>query len=407
MNLKEYKLGDLIRIKHGFAFKGKYISQEDNSVVLVTPGNFQIGGGFQDEKCKFYKGPIHNEYILKSGDFILTMTDLSKAGDTLGFSALVPNSERKYLHNQRIGLVSMISNECDRDYLYWMMRSYDYQRAIANTATGATVKHTSPTKIYEYKFKAPEKSTQIKIANILTTFENLIKVNQRKIKLIEESATAIYKEWFLNLQFPGYEKFKTDESISLYWEDKKIKDIGKVITGKTPPTSNSNYYSGDIPFVKIPDMHGRIYPLSTQTKLTVEGANYQINKYLPPNSILVSCIGTVGLVCINHEVCQTNQQINSIVPHEKNMLYYLFFVMRDTKSLLEGVGSNGATMTNVNKAKFESISIKIPCNELLTKFNNIVEPFFNSILVISKHTNRLIDTRDILIQKLMNREIEV
>ena len=101
------KLGDYIRIKHGFAFKGEYITAENNGVVLVTPGNFEIGGGFKEDKCKFFNGDYPKEYVLSPYDLIVTMTDLSKQGDTLGYSALVPKTNRVYLHNQRIGLVDV------------------------------------------------------------------------------------------------------------------------------------------------------------------------------------------------------------------------------------------------------------------------------------------------------------
>ena len=90
-------LGDYIKIKHGYAFKGDYITSEDNGIVLVTPGNFEIGGGFKERKCKFFSGNYPNEYVLKPNDLIVSMTDLSKQGDTLGYSARVPKSETKFV----------------------------------------------------------------------------------------------------------------------------------------------------------------------------------------------------------------------------------------------------------------------------------------------------------------------
>ena len=83
-------LGDYISIKHGYAFKGEGITTVDNGIVLVTPGNFDIGGGFKEGKCKFFSGDYPSEYVLSPGDLIVTMTDLSKDMDTLGYSALVP-----------------------------------------------------------------------------------------------------------------------------------------------------------------------------------------------------------------------------------------------------------------------------------------------------------------------------
>ena len=104
---REVTLGDLIDIKHGFAFKGASIHDEPQGDVLLTPGNFAIGGGFKGDRFKYYDGSVPEEFVLDEGDLLVTMTDLSKQSDTLGYPALVPASTngRRYLHNQRLGKV--------------------------------------------------------------------------------------------------------------------------------------------------------------------------------------------------------------------------------------------------------------------------------------------------------------
>ena len=111
-------LGNYIKLKHGFAFRGEHFAENATPDVLITPGNFSIGGGFQDDKLKYYAGPVPDDYILQEGDLVVTMTDLSKAGDTLGYPALIPMSPgRRYLHNQRIGLVEIKENaEADKNF---------------------------------------------------------------------------------------------------------------------------------------------------------------------------------------------------------------------------------------------------------------------------------------------------
>lgn len=172
-------LGDYISIKHGYAFKGDFISTNDNGVVLVTPGNFSVGGGFKENKCKFFIGEYPEDYILHPDDLIVTMTDLSKEGDTLGYSALVPDTSKVYLHNQRIGLVKIESNEIIKDYLYWFMRTRKYQKQIVATASGSTVKHTSPGRICEIEIELPTLEEQIEIATILNHIEEKIKLNEK------------------------------------------------------------------------------------------------------------------------------------------------------------------------------------------------------------------------------------
>jgi len=155
------KLGDYIRIKHGFAFKGEYITAENNGVVLVTPGNFEIGGGFKEDKCKFFNGDYPKEYVLSPYDLIVTMTDLSKQGDTLGYSALVPKTNRVYLHNQRIGLVDVYNPKADKMFIYWLMRTQKYQKTIVATSSGSTVKHTSPSRIYDVEVDLPPHEAEL------------------------------------------------------------------------------------------------------------------------------------------------------------------------------------------------------------------------------------------------------
>lgn len=253
----------------------------------------------------------------------------------------------------------------------------------------------------------PNIETQNKIAQILSKYDDLIENNQKQIKLLEEAAQRLYKEWFVDLRFPGYEERKIVDGVPEGWKRKKISDLGKIVTGKTPSTSKEQYYGGDVPFVKIPDMHNCVYPITTETTLTVEGANTQKNKYISKNSIMVSCIATVGLVNIAVDDCQTNQQINSIVLNNEEDLYFVYSSMKRLKALLEGVGSNGATMTNVNKTKFANLELLYPEDKIVKLYYDFCEPIFKKIYSLSLGIVELSQMRDILLPKLMSGEIEI
>src|SRR5690606_3696168 len=195
------KLSDLISVKHGFAFKGEFFSDTSTNAVLVTPGNFAIGGGFKADKLKFYNGPIPTEYKLKAGDLVVTMTDLSKQADTLGYSALIPNHpERLYLHNQRIGLIEIDSQDIDKFYLYFLMRSREYRHHVVSSATGSTVKHTSPSKIASFEFRLPPLETQKSIGQKLLRLEEKASVNHQINQTLEQMAQAIFKSWFVDFE---------------------------------------------------------------------------------------------------------------------------------------------------------------------------------------------------------------
>lgn len=221
---EKVRLSELITIKHGYAFKGQYFVDKPTNDVLVTPGNFFIGGGFNNEKRKYYSGPIYDDFILKSDDIIVTMTDLSKDGDTLGYSAKVPNSDKiRYLHNQRIGLVNIVQNSVSKDFLYWLLRSQHYHAFIVNSSTGTTVKHTSPSRIGEFQFLLPSLSEQKKIANILSSFDDKIEVNNKITNIL----------WSL-ISF-SYQTIIRDPSCS----QGKLSDISQFVSEKADCTEAS------------------------------------------------------------------------------------------------------------------------------------------------------------------------
>ena len=206
--------------------------------------------------------------------------------------------------------------------------------------------------------------------------------------------------------FPGHENTKIVDGVPEGWERKKVGEIGTVITGKTPSTSNKENYGGSIPFITIPDMHTGIYPVSS-VFLSEKGAESQSKKYIPQGALIVSCIGTAGLVCITKERCQTNQQINSLILDDKEMLHYMYFVFLSLKEHLNNIGSNGATMTNVNKSKFEGIDIVVPSSCIIRDFSQRTTPYFENILSLQSQLRLLAEARDRLLPKLMSGEITV
>ena len=170
-NMPNYvQLKKFIKIKHGYAFDGEQFSKTKTSKILVSPGNFKIGGGFQNNKPKFYneKAEYKTDYILEPGSLVVTMTDLSKNGDTLGFPAIIPNDKQlTFLHNQRVGLVELVNNIYPKAFIYFLMCSNDYRNYILATASGTTVRHTSPDKILGYGFLAPDNKSDLMLLNRL------------------------------------------------------------------------------------------------------------------------------------------------------------------------------------------------------------------------------------------------
>ena len=289
-------------------------------------------------------------------------------------------------------------------YYYYFRSPFSPIKSIVSQCAQAGIRGSDLSLL---EVTCPPLMQQKSISSILSTYDDLIENNQKQIKLLEEAAQRLYKEWFTDLRFPGHESIPIHNGIPEGWEKSAVSDFGVVVTGKTPSTENADYFGEGIPFVKIPDMHQGVFPVVTETQLSSIGADSQKNKYIPKNSIMVSCIATVGLVNISVDSCQTNQQINSVILNDEHDLYYLYFALKDIKSILEGVGSNGATMTNVNKAKFSNLPIVKPTLFLRNKFYSVSKPLFDNILTLTIENKKLIEARNRLLPKLMSGEIEV
>lgn len=384
------RLGDIIEIKHGYAFSGDHIIEEDNNVVLVTPGNFRIGGGFQEKKCKFFNGDLPSDYILNEGDFIVTMTDLSKTIDTLGYSAIVPKSKNRiYLHNQRIGLVHFKNDICDRGYIYWLMRTRDYQRTIANTSTGSTVHHTSPSKIYDYEFETPDKATQHRVASILFHYDSLIENYQKQIKLLEESAQRLYKEWFVDLRFPGHENTKIVDGIPEGWEKKKAGDLISKVRRTKQVSANNYLNSGYIPVIDQSRNYiaGYTNDIESLVEVTIPyivfGDHTRVLKYVP-FSFAKGADGTQLIMSNDLE----------------RMPQSLFY-----NSLIEIDLSNYSYARHFKYLKEESILV--PPKDIAQRYDKVVSQYCQSIQKNREQIRHLTEARDRLIPKLMNGEINV
>ena len=382
------KLGELIEIKHGYAFSGEHIVEDDNGIVLVTPGNFRIGGGFKEEKCKFFDGEIPADYVLKEGDFIVTMTDLSKTIDTLGYSALVPKSKRIYLHNQRIGLVTFKSDECDRGYIYWLMRTREYQRSIANTSTGATVHHTSPKKIYDYDLEVPPLPIQHRIANILSRYDSLIENYQKQIKLLEEAAQRLFKEWFVDLRFPGHENTNIIDGVPEGWTPSLLGQLAEFKRGKT--ITKKDVIDGDIPVVA-----GGLEPA------------YYCNKSNTAERVITisGSDANAGFTRMYFEKVWASD-CSFVDASVTPFLHFVYCFLKNNKTTIDNL-QKGAAQPHVYAKDINSLSICIPIESVLKSFEEKVSNYFDTTASLQSQLRLLTEARDRLLPKLTNGEMEI
>lgn len=299
-------------------------------------------------------------------------------------------------------------NKADARFIYYLTSSDAVVLPAINSMTGASGRQRADKRyIQRLKLNLPDLLTQKRIADILSAYDNLIEINNRRIELLEQAAQELYKEWFVRFRFPGYENVKVENGAPEGWTIKRLVDYGRVETGKTPSTEFGENYGGEIMFVKTPDMHGNMFVVHTEDKLSEIGHKMQPKKLIPANSIMVSCIGTAGVVSINPEPVHTNQQINSIVLNNVNELEWLYYTCKGLKETIELFGATGATMTNLSKSKFEKLKVLNPSSCLILAYHNKVKVLFDEIKYLMYQNENLTGQRDMLIPRLVSGKLEV
>lgn len=375
---KETTLGKLLDVKHGFAFKWDYISDKDNGNVLLTPWNFAIWGGWKDWK-KFYNWEIPISYILKWWEIVITMTDLSKDWDTLGFPAIVPiDDKRVFLHNQRIWLVEFISDNLDLKYCFYKLKTNEYQKYIVNTASWSTVRHTSPDKIKSFIFHLPPLPEQQAIAAVLSSFDDKIELLRAENQTLEQMGQELFKErfckWKIGDELPeGWRVGKITEiirreSISYKCDKKDLDDKGLTPILDQGSTGLYGYTSRDPDFIATKD-----------------------------NPVIIFTNHTCNFWFIDYPFCA----IQNILPYRWINGYDGYFLYFMTK------GSIKFTEYKGHRPSFVALDFVIPPVELAQEFSKIAEGILKKISWNKEQIQNLSAIRDQLLPKLMSWEVRV
>lgn len=271
----------------------------------------------------------------------------------------------------------------------------------------------------------PTSSDRLEIAAILGALDDKIELNRKTAATLEAMARALYRSWFVdfdpvharaNGQAPTHMPPTTatlfpdsfnEDGLPEGWEMGTISSLGDVVTGKTPSTKDPENFGDYCPFVKIPDMHGKMFVTKPSTYLSEKGVSTQKRQILKAGSVSVSCIATLGLVTINPNQAQTNQQINSVVPCEDFSTEFVYWTCFEAaKEVLLG-GSGGSVFGNVNKSTFAAIPIQLATPSIRQAFTWEVADWHNKVLQIENENQSLATLRDTLLPRLMSGELRV
>jgi type I restriction enzyme, S subunit len=419
----QVQLADLIDIRHGFAFDGQYFRDEPPGDILLTPGNFAIGGGFQDGKLKYYDGPVPSGFVLAQNDLLVTMTDLSKNGDTLGYPAFVPVSqgEVRYLHNQRLGKVTIREGApLDIRYLYYLLRTREYRTEVLSSATGSTVRHTSPDRIRAFRFNLPPLPEQHAIARILGSLDDKVELNRRMNDTLEAIAHTLFQSWFVDFdpvraKAQGRQPASMDaETAALFpnsfeesalglipqgWQIGNLGDLADVTMGQSPPGETYNEAGEGLPFYQGTRDFGARFP-ARRVYCTLP------TRYADAEDILFSVRAPVGTINIALERSAIGRGVAALrqkqEPH--GFLLYLLQSMPDQWERFE---ASGTVFGSITKSDILQLQVILPPQHVITAFGRLVGPIDARYRSNELESRTLAATRDTLLPKLLSGEVRV
>ena len=322
-----------------------------------------------------------------------------------GNVAIIKNGVKMCL-GQRTVLLRPNKEAVNPDFLTYFLLAPEQQYGLLGTANGATVAHVNIPTIRNLKIKLPPLKTQERIGKILSAYDDLIENNQRQIKLLEEAAQRLYKEWFVDLRFPGHENTKITDGVPEGWRKYKFSNITSIMSGGTPKTDVKEFYNGNIPFYTPKDSGDSFFVFDTITHISQSGLDNCNSQLYPVNTIIITARGTVGKTTILAVPMAMNQSCYALKCDELNSPYYLFFSLKNEVAALKTM-SNGGVFNTIIVKTFDSICLIAPTQDVLNMFEASVSPIMEQIKTKARQNIILTEARDRLLPKLMSGEIEV
>jgi len=408
------KLGEYLSIKHGWAFKGEYFSESGTQSIL-TPGNFYDAGGFKynDEKERYYSGDYPEEYLCKKGDLIVAMTE--QAAGLLGSTAIVPKDNR-YLHNQRIGLITCDETQLTKMYAYYLFMTKSVREQISRSSSGTKVKHTSPEKIYDVEVTVPSIDIQQRISSLLWRIDCLIANNNKINDNLQQQAKLLYDYWFTQFDFPDEngkpyrsaggkmvwnERLKRD--IPAEWKCINIRDIASITWGQCPDGKNilhkSTIGEGLLDYCSgAGDMKGG-FVVDCQAK--TDNSKRLAHK----DDILVSVAGKIGDMCVVDHTISLGRAAMAYTANNYAETSFIYLTLQALNKKMTTI-SSGSIQKVINNDHIDEFYF--PYYEtIVQQFGSFTMNIFNELIKIAQENKKLMGLRDWLLPMLMNGQATI
>lgn len=392
---KKVKLGEsCTKIGSGATPKGGSTVYISNGTSFIRSQNvynlrFDYNGltYINDEAAEKLKGVSVIE-----NDILLNIT-----GDSVARTCIVPNTILPARVNQHVAIIRAKSELLNQKYLNYYLASPAMQAYMLSLAVGKGASRNAITKLMIENFEVPCPSLEVqcRIAEILSRYDSLIENYQKQIKLLEESAQRLYKEWFVDLCFPGHENTKIVDGVPEGWEKKKLIDFTNIVMGQSP---KSEFYNNDkmgLPFHQGVGSFG--------SRFVVDNVYSScFTKIAESNSILFSVRAPVGRINITNNKVAIGRGLASI-NHKRGFQSFLYYLLKSF-FFEENIIGNGAIFASISKDDLYNLLFLIPDEKLVMDFNKVASEFDGKIKNISNQICILTEARDRLLPKLMNGE---
>lgn len=406
MTSKKIKLSELYTVHNGLSKGREFFGSGYPFLTFSTVFNHYFIPDKLDSLVQSTEKE-QTDYSIIRGDVFITRT--SETSDELGMSCVALKDYPQATYN---GFTKRMRPKTDLvvpEYIGYYMRMPSFRnqfQAFSTMTTRASLKNED---LLSLEIALPSIQNQTRIADILMAYDNLIQNNQKQIKLLEEAAQRLYKEWFIDLRFPGHESTPIHDGIPEGWERKTVADVCETVGGGTPSTSKPEYYDGGtIHWVTPSDLTKKrsLILLETEKRITQEGYDNSSAKMVPPETILMTSRASIGFFALcEYEVC-TNQGFISCIPFSDNLRFFLLFNLMSRIDEIKGKAT-GSTFLEIAKRTFREMHIVVPTENTLMLFTKQVKHIISQIRVLEKENVKLRQARDCLLPKFMSGEIEV
>ena len=411
---KEYRLGDIIAIKSGFAYKGSMIGFGEN--VLLGMGSVSFKERFLLSGARPYAGDCADRYCAHVGDIVLATRQQSDNLPILGMPAIIPNelSEKKIIIGANL---YRVDNESDfsNEYIYWLLKTPLYVNHIRSCQSGTTVRMITKANIEDFRFKAPGRKERDRISHFLKSLDDKIEVNRRINDNLEQQAQALFKSWFVDFEPFRDQPFVESElgMIPEGWRVVSLDEMTSKFGTGLNPRKNFKLGEGNNYYVTIKNMgNNRVYLDDKCDKVNDEAVE-KINKRskLQKGDLLFSGIGTIGRVALITETptnWNTSESVFNLHPSEIVSSEFLYILLlSDVFQQYVKLHAQGGVQQGIRMASLKDYKMAIPKYSIIREFDNKIVPLVSLAKSNDDETDRLASLRDTLLPRLMSGELKV